>query len=121
MQSTLMKLSLSCLSEKNFTKNYVFANEREWRYVPPITDSILSFVPIEDIRTTAQKSADNQKISNIRLNFEPDDIKYLIVEKDSAINALINYLRQVKNRFSPETIDRLASRILTYEQIKNDV
>jgi hypothetical protein len=101
--------------------DYVFANEREWRYVPPITDDILSFVQIEKIQTPQQKSAFNQKVSHLRLTFQPDDIKYLIVEKDSDINSLINHLRHAKVHFSDETVDRLASRILTYEQIEKDV
>lgn len=101
--------------------DYVFANEREWRYVPPISDNILPFVPIEKIQTPQQKSAFNQKVNHLRLNFQPDDIKYLIVEKEIDINALIHHLRQAKSRFSKETVDRLASRILTYEQIEKDV
>ncbi|MCA0233813.1 MAG: hypothetical protein LCH91_25375 [Bacteroidetes bacterium] len=106
---------------KKTKPNYVFANEREWRYVPPITDDILSFIPIDKIRTSQQKSSFNKKVSHIRLNFQPDDIKYLIVEKDTDINPLIAHLRQAKSRFSYETVDRLASRILTYEQIEKDV
>jgi hypothetical protein len=102
-------------------QNYVFANEREWRYVPPISDDIQSFIPIDEIATSKQKSNFNQKVSHLRLQFQPDDIKYLIVEKDSDINSLITHLRQVKNRFSPDTIDRLSSRILTYQQIEKDV
>ena len=106
---------------KDTVIDYVFANEREWRYVPPITEDILPFVPIEKIQTSQQKSAFNQKLGHLRLNFQPDDIKYLIVEKDSDINTLINHLRHAKSRFSKETVDRLASRILTYEQIEKDV
>lgn len=106
---------------KETVLDYVFANEREWRYVPPITEAILPFVPIEKIKTSQQKSAFNKKVSHLRLNFQPDDIKYLIVEKDSDINALITHLRHAKSRFSNEIIDRLASRILTYEQIEKDV
>lgn len=106
---------------KKTIKDYVFANEREWRYVPPITDEFLSFVSIDKIRTSQQKSEYNKKVSHIRLNFKPDDIKYLIVEKDRDINALIGHLRQVKDGFSDDIIDRLASRILTYEQIERDV
>ena len=106
---------------KDTVIDYVFANEREWRYVPPITENILSFVPIEKIQTSQQKSAFNQKLGHLRLNFQPDDIKYLIVEKDSDINTLINHLRHAKSRFSKETVDRLASRILTYDQIEKDV
>jgi len=106
---------------KKTKPNYVFANEREWRYVPPITDDIQSFVPIEKIKTSEQKSKYNQTVRNFTLHFQPDDIQYLIVEKDTDINDLIRHLRQVKNRFSNETIDRLSSRILTYEQIENDI
>jgi len=106
---------------KDTVIDYVFANEREWRYVPPITEDILPFVPIEKIQTSQQKSAFNQKLGHLRLNFQPDDIKYLIVEKDSDINNLINHLKHAKSRFSKETVDRLASRILTYEQIEKDV
>ena len=101
--------------------DYVFANEREWRFVPPISDNIQSFIPIDKIRTSNQKSYYNQKVRDVRLKFQPDDIKYLIVEKDDDINALITHLRLAKGRFPFNTVDRLSSRILTYEQIEKDV
>jgi hypothetical protein len=106
---------------RNPVKNYVFANEREWRYVPAISADILPFIQIEQIKTSHQKSAFNKKVSHLKLHFQPDDIKYLIVEKDSDINPLISHLRQAKSRFQPDTVDRLSSRILTYEQIEKDV
>ena len=106
---------------KKTIPDYVFANEREWRYVPSINENIPSFIPIDKIQNSIQKTAFNKKIGHLRLNFEPDDIKYLIVEKDSDINSLINHLRMAKSRFSYETVDKLASRILTYEQIEKDV
>jgi hypothetical protein len=107
--------------DKPIKRNYVFANEKEWRYVPPISDNYLAFVPIDKIETSEQKAEFNRKVEHIQLSFQPDDIKYLIVETDSDINPLITHLRQVKNRFSADTVDRLASRILTYEQIENDI
>lgn len=106
---------------KKTIHNYVFANEREWRFVPPISDDILSFVPIDQITTPQQKSRFNQNVNHIRLHFQPDDIKYLIVEKDSDINPLIAHLRIAKVGFPDEMVDRLSSRILTYEQIEKDV
>lgn len=108
-------------SGKETIKDHVFANEREWRYVPPVSEEILAFVPIDKIKTPTQKDQFNQKIKHLRLSFQPDDIQYLIVEKDKDINNLVHHLRQVKDRFHPETVDRLASRILTYDQIENDV
>lgn len=106
---------------KKTVSNYVFANEREWRFVPPISDNILSFVPIDQIRTSQQKARFNQTVSHIKLHFQPDDIKYLIVEKDSDINPLIAHLKIAKVGFSDDTVERLTSRILTYEQIEKDV
>jgi hypothetical protein len=106
---------------KKTKPNFVFANEREWRYVPSITDELRSFLNIDEIKTAQQKANWNKKVSHIRLSFQPDDIKYLIVEKDSDINPLIAHLRDAKGRFPYETVDRLASRILTFEQIKKDV
>lgn len=101
--------------------DYVFANEREWRFVPPISDNISPFVPIDKIGTSQQKSRFNQEVRHIKLHFQPDDIKYLIVEKDSDINPLIAHLKIAKVSFPDEMVDRLSSRILTYEQIEKDV
>ena len=106
---------------KKTLSNYVFANEREWRYVPPFNEEVQTFVPIKEIKTSEQKSKYNKRLKNAKLHFKPDDIQYLIVEKDDDINDLIKHLRLVKNRFNPETVDRLSSRILTYEQIENDI
>lgn len=103
--------------------NYRFANEREWRYVAPITDDMdyHPFVPISRINTKAKKKELNNKISHKKLSFQPDDINYLIVENDSDINGLIKHLGKVKIFFSTATKERLASRILTFDQIKNDI
>lgn len=105
---------------KETINDYVFANEREWRYVPDINENIPAFVPIDKISTSQQKSKYNSKI-DIRLHFQPDDIKYLVVEKDDDINPLIGHLRHAKGKFPYDAVDRLSSRILTYEQIEKDV
>jgi hypothetical protein len=102
--------------------NFRFADEREWRYIPPLSKSdVLPFIPISRIRTKKQKAEYNDKIAHLKLHFEPNDIRYLIVESEDDIVYLVNHLRVVKNRFSQHDIDRLSSRILTAEQIHNDV
>ncbi len=108
--------------EKIVDSNYRFADEREWRYVPPLeTEGVEPFVAISNITTKKQKEEYNRKISHTRLLFQPDDIKYLFVEKESDISELIDHLEYAKTRFSPEIRRKLASRILTVEQIKNDI
>ncbi len=103
--------------------DYRFANEREWRYIEPITENMdyHPIVPISRINTKAKKKALNQTIGHKKLSFHPDNIKYLIVENDDDINSLIKHLEQAKIFFPTVTKKILASRILTFEQIKNDI
>jgi hypothetical protein len=101
---------------------YRFADEREWRYVPSISNpDILPFLPIDKIDTPSKKKRWNQRISQHRLQFQPDDIRYLIVKDDADINDLQVHLRKVKSRFDEPTIQRLSSRILTTYQINRDI
>lgn len=103
-------------------ENYRFADEREWRFVPSLNEeNVPPFVAITKIRTKIQKEEFNAKINHLRLRFQPDDIKYLVVEKEDDITNLIQVLHYAKGRFDNETRSRLASRILTVEQIENDI
>ncbi|WP_219012430.1 abortive infection system antitoxin AbiGi family protein [Shewanella algae] len=112
------------LHKKGYKKidKYRFADEREWRYVPPLENAELApFVPIARIKTSSQKEELNRSISHVNLHFEPEDIRYLIVENDNEISELIEHLESVKGRFSPQVLNRLKSRILTLEQIESDI
>jgi hypothetical protein len=101
-------------------KNYRFADEREWRFAPQVPFE-LSFIAHSKIETSQQKAVFNKRVAHLRLPFQPDDIKYLIVRSDADIPGLLNHLATVKRGFDPETLNRLATRILTSEQIHNDV
>ena len=49
-------------------------------------------------------------------------LKYIIIKRDNEISGLIKHLEKVKGiRYDENTIQRLKSRILTAEQIYNDV
>ncbi len=103
-------------------ENFRFADEREWRYVPKLrTEGVNPFVAISKIKTKKKKEFYNKKVSHIKLSFQPDDIKYLIVENDHEIGNLIEHLESVKGRFDRATKNRLASRILTSERINKDI
>lgn len=103
------------------TKNYRFADEREWRYVPSLDEKVIPFLPggddwnIEDLEVLMGTTKPRN------LHFQPDDIKYLIVENENDISSMISHLKSAKSRFDRNTIERLVSRILTVDQINNDV
>jgi Putative abortive phage resistance protein AbiGi, antitoxin len=107
--------------EGKTTKNFRFADEREWRYVPPVDATPFSFVPLSKIETDADKAALNHRVAHLQLHFVPEDIRYLIVERDEERLDLIHHLEGVKRAFDLDTRRRLASRILTAEQIHNDI
>ncbi|BBB29508.1 hypothetical protein NEJAP_1556 [Neptunomonas japonica JAMM 1380] len=79
------------------------------------------FVAKSNIDTPTKKEKYNNIAHDVRLQFKPNDIKYLIVESDNDINDLIHHLRNAKAHFDPSTIDRLSSRILTADQIRSDM
>ncbi|VWC64054.1 abortive infection system antitoxin AbiGi family protein [Burkholderia lata] len=98
---------------------YRFSDEREWRFVPRHTDDNEVLVA----RTTYEKNPSKYSnlYSDFELKFEPDDIKYIIINDDSEIREVINHLRATSGgKYSFDEVDRLTSRILTTEQIKGD-
>lgn len=100
----------------------VFYNEREWRYVPYSQETMGYLLQPKPALDTQEKIMEaNSKIKNAKLNFIPTDINYVIVKKDTETLEMIKELEKIKgSKYSADTIKRLTSRIITYEQIKND-
>jgi len=74
-----------------------------------------------DYDTEEDKDKENQKLKNIRLQFEPNDIKYVIIEKDSEIPEFLDILRSSKGKkYTYHDVERLMTRIITTEQIVSD-
>ncbi len=137
--STQRKLQGSVLNILRFMKNYEgelirngevldpqfrFANEREWRYVPDVFHpEVIPFVPIDKTPWGRErKTGLNESVKHVQLKFHPDDIKYLVVEKDDERLPLLPFLRLVKGiKYTEEEINRLSTRIITAEQIELDM
>lgn len=99
-----------------------FYDEREWRYVPSLdlTDNLFSLSEVEYLNPVQKAHADTQ-LEKAKLGFEPSDIRYLIVREDTEIQAMVRALRNIKAKYPQETIEILTSRIMTCEQIVQDV
>lgn len=100
----------------------VFYNEKEWRYVPYSFENLEYLIRPKSALDTHEKIMEaNSKIKNSKLNFTPTDINYIIVKNDTEILEMIKELEKIKgSKYSADTIKKLTSRIITYEQIKND-
>lgn len=98
-------------------KNYRFSDEKEWRFVPDICKEHEMFLTEEEEKEQAILA-----ISEIRLKFEPNDIKYIFIKDDSEISEFIRHLDDSKGaNFSKREVEVLTTRIITTEQIYADI
>ena len=101
---------------------YRFSDEREWRYVPEVSEDCEMILEDRLFQKEEIREMAVARLSRLRLSFAADEVRYIVIEKDSEINDLVRYLRHIKNpRYSPEVVDRLTTRILTRDQIMVDI
>lgn len=103
----------------NTIENYRFSDEREWRYVPPREVAKMLYLS-KYYDTNDKKRNANLQIKDLRLKFEPNDIKYIIVNDEKDISEIISLLRNTKSKYVYEDVERLMTRIITTEQILSD-
>ena len=100
--------------------NYRFSDEREWRFIPP-DEKGRSLILSEEVYSR-NPEAENKKLAKLRLGFKPNDIKYIIIRDDSEIEELVDLLRKTMGQNQTlSDIERLTTRILTTQQIKDDI
>ncbi len=104
-------------------KNIRFYDEREWRYVPP--KNLLKKIEIKDsYKRSFYESESKRRLINIKLashkklDFKPNDIKFIIVKKDEEIPHLIDEIREIfRQTATYDEIMLLTSRLISLEQI----
>jgi len=104
-----------------------FYDEREWRYVPtPEQLTQVGCLPSTVMDRTqwpnkAYVDRENQKLQGCKLGFTADDVKYLIVEKESEISRFIDIVKEIKApKYKDRTVELLLTRIISMEQIRED-
>lgn len=101
-------------------KKVRFYDEREWRYIPPIVGSHLNFLTEEKFNDKTQRDSINSFNEQYGVNFNPDVINYIIVEKEDEIVPLMHDLHSIKGNFSYKSVELLCSRILSMDRIRED-
>ena len=95
-----------------------FYNEREWRYVPPF-DSDLPLLDKSFFSKRELKGREDRKLRKYKLDYDPSDIRYIIVKEEKEIPVIVRTLKKIR-RYNQRTVEILISRIITSEQILND-
>lgn len=97
-----------------------FYDEREWRFVPPIGGPQLNFLTEDKYNDKTQRDNINLYNEQYGVDFNPDAINYIIVEKEDEIVPLMHQLHSIKDNFSYELVELLSSRILSMDRIRED-
>jgi hypothetical protein len=101
-------------------KNYIFYNEREWRYVLKNDD----YIWVKGAKTHNDPELWQDacgKIDDFRLEFEPNDIKFIIIKDEGEISEFVRHLQDSKGKFQFEDVQKVTTRIITLDQINNDL
>jgi Putative abortive phage resistance protein AbiGi, antitoxin len=99
---------------------YRFSDEREWRFVPHYSTECEMIISVENYGQ--RKNEIEKSIEELRLKFEPNDIKYIIIQDDAEITDFVDHLRRAKGKsYTYQDVERLTTRILTKEQIFGDM
>lgn len=99
-----------------------FYDEREWRYVPRRKQNSQFCYLIEDL---FKQEETRRKIDTINesfgLEFNPDVINYLIVEREDEILDLKQNVERIKGNFAHSSVELLSTRIISMERIQEDM
>jgi len=95
----------------------VFYDEREWRYVP----SDFAVLP-EDIDKKILNSENEKMKVKSQLKFKAVDVKYIIVKKEKEIPKFADFIeKDLESRFDTNNRRLLVSKLISVEQIKDDI
>jgi len=95
-----------------------FYDEKEWRYV---AESILPIMKKTDEKVNNHILENNdQLVLKPNLSFEPNDIRYIIVNKEAEVLEMKDMVEKIKSSYSHDDVLRLATKIISMDQIRED-
>lgn len=99
-------------------KEKCFADECEWRYVPNVTTE--NNLPQIITNNLELKDGYLNELSNyikkFAISFKPDDVKYIIIEKENDLCQLIKELKKMKE----EDCYQLLSKVIIWDESEGD-
>ena len=97
---------------------YKFYNEREWRYIPQISQDIHLEILTGEYDKDGIINKYSKRTESCKLELKPKDIAYIIVDKECEVEEMIGILQ--KRYESIKHIEQLYSRIISVKQIMED-
>ncbi|MBK8244220.1 MAG: hypothetical protein IPK88_12405 [Saprospiraceae bacterium] len=129
------KIDQAILNQLRYCKNYErkkdnlienssvskYYDEREWRYCPSYSTNYQTILGGAYLPTKTNLKSINSSVKHLKLEFTPDDIKYIFINNDEEILEFINLLKTTKSKkYSKQEVEKLSTRIITIKQLKED-
>jgi hypothetical protein len=96
-------------------------NEREWRYVQHnVFAKGYSHINKEAFLNDLTDSRNRDLYNEYKVDFVPNDIKYIIVAEENDRDEMHELLPTIFNDRSPKEITQLICKVMTLKQIKED-
>jgi Putative abortive phage resistance protein AbiGi, antitoxin len=106
---------------KKTVEDYVFYDEREWRYLPP--KEILGDKEVIVAGPLYEKNRKeyNDSLENTSLEFNHNDLSYIIVKSEKEKSEIVDFIRAkyYKKLTNPE-LNNLYTKIISVKQINDD-
>lgn len=100
---------------------YLYYNEREWRYIPPLLDPALLIQKFDNEKNFDEKKQRlDESTFKYLCTFTASDVKYLIVKDDDDRLSLISAIDDME-KWNNEDKNLLKSKIITNDLIMNDL
>lgn len=113
-----------------WTKDMIrFYDEREWRYIPQLAKSKSSLMirkrdslEDKDYPMILKKLNDLMAtVEHLRLSFEPNDIKFIIVRNENEVLPMLDNVINIKReKFPYKDVQILTTRIISMDSIKEN-
>jgi len=62
-----------------------------------------------------------EKTKKNSLKFEPDDIRYILVEKESDVTEVVDFINTKLGKYPHDKLKLLTTKIIVLDDIKSDI
>lgn len=107
--------------DEKLRKHIRYYDEREWRYIPPSEYPKVPDFLIEKIANDSTLKSFNKAKEAYGVEFKPDVINYIIVNKEEEILSLKREISSIKGHYSYDAVELLTTRIISMERIQQDL
>ncbi|GAB3886065.1 abortive infection system antitoxin AbiGi family protein [Spirosoma agri] len=105
-------------------KNYLYYNEREWRYLPSFDDEDKKYSILYGIISSKELKEKNDLLKKYIINFQQRDLKYIIIKEQREVDWLRKSLekefkKKYKNDYQ-DIVNHFMTCVITNKQIRED-